>query len=159
MVYLKVNQGEWDLIQSYIDEEDLYTEPSYGREKDPHITVLYGLHEEITDEEIEKQIYNMSKPDVKIKSVSLFKGEFDVLKFDIESSDMFKLNKEFKTFPNTNTFEYVPHCTIAYLKRKSEHYVSLISALKRGLELNIQPEKVVYSKADGTKKIYNVWHS
>lgn len=160
MVYLKVNQSEWDLIQSYIDEEDIYNEPSYGRETEPHVTILYGLHGYITDEEIEKQIYKMSIPDIKLKSVSLFTGNFDVLKFDVDSQDMVELNKTFKEqFPNTNTFNYVPHCTIAYLKRKSEYYVNVISALKRGLELNVTAEKVVYSKVDGTKKIYNLWHS
>ena len=37
----------WDDVLALIDPEDVYDEPGYGLESEPHITVLYGFHDEV----------------------------------------------------------------------------------------------------------------
>jgi len=114
---------DWSNIISQIDDEDLYTEgDNFGKEFEPHITILYGLH---LDEGVRKQIldhYSKNFPNIAIiaKSVSLFENEkYDVLKYDIEvTPELAELNK-FLTdnFAFTNSYpEYHPHCTLAYIK-------------------------------------------
>jgi hypothetical protein len=89
-----------------------------GRENEPHITVKYGLH---TDDAAPVQELLAGEPPIKAKfgKASLFQNEdADVLKVDIESPDLHRLNKKIaESLPNTDTHpEYIPHATIAYLK-------------------------------------------
>ena len=50
-----------EMIHKYIDESDVYEDPedpSYGLEDEPHVTLLFGLHEEVKDDEV----MELSKP-------------------------------------------------------------------------------------------------
>ena len=159
MVFLDVNKKSWKELQDMIEEEDLYTEEGddgYGREDDPHVTILYGLHADIKDEDIEEDINEIKEPKIAFKSISSFDNpKYDVLKFDVESKDLHKLNKEFQEYPFTSNFpDYHPHCTIAYLKPgKAEKYIKKAKDL---VDMEMEPSKIVYSKADGTKKDYQM---
>jgi 2'-5' RNA ligase len=157
MIYLDFKKEDWDKIQELIDDEDLYTvknDPTYGRENEPHVTILYGFHEDIPYDELEIQILKIKKPRLSIKDVSSFNNEFDVLKFDIESPSLHKLNDKFRKFPHTNRYtDYHPHVTIAYLKKgKAKKYIDKIKKLG---DMKIKPEKIVYSGVDDTKKEYD----
>lgn len=149
MLYFKFDN--WDNIQEVISDTDLYIDPkdpSYGREEEPHVTLIYGIHD-IPDSDIVEDIKNISKPSIKFKKVSNFENDnFDVLKFDVESEDMIELNNFFKSkYPNTNSFDYHPHCTIAYLlPGTSEKYFDKIN-----LNQEFTLDKIVYSKIDGSK--------
>lgn len=159
MVYLNVNEESWKELQDMIDEDDLYTEEedaSYGREDEPHVTILYGLHDDIKDEDIEEDINEIKEPKIAFKSISSFDNpKYDVLKFDVDSKDLTKLNKKFKEYPFTSNFpDYHPHCTIAYLKPgKAAKY---IKEGKNFVDMDMEPSKIVYSKADGSKKDYQM---
>ena len=64
MVYLDVAKKDWDKLQDMIDDEDLYIDkedPSYGRETEPHATILFGFHADVPDEGIEKEIDKMEE--------------------------------------------------------------------------------------------------
>lgn len=101
-----------------IDEDDVYDdEPGHGLELEPHVTVLYGLH----TEKFSDILTNVSLKPCKFsfKNISLFQNEkYDVLKFDVKSSDLISLNKEVASnLSHTTSYpNYHPHCTIAYLK-------------------------------------------
>lgn len=158
MVYLDVNQSEWDDLQNIIDSEDLYEpagETGYGKELEPHVTILYGLHNDISDEEIEEEIEKIQEPSLKLDKVSAFKNkDFDVLKFDVESSDLHKLNKIFtENFPYTTDYpNYHPHCTTAYVKSgTADKYIKELNDFGG---ISVSPSKIVYSKANGQKKKY-----
>ena len=157
MVYLKIE--DWKSLQNSIDEDDLYVDEddsSYGRETKPHVTILYGLHDNIKDEDIEIDIKDITSPKLKFKNISSFNSDkYDVLKFDVESSDLNKLNKKFTEYPHTTNFpDYHPHCTIAYLKSgKAEKY---IKKLKDMVNIVFETEKIVYSKASGEEKTYKL---
>ncbi len=156
MIFLQVDPKGWVSILDIIDDKDLYLgekdESGFGKETEPHTTILYGIHADVPDEDVEKLIEKIKTPKIKLEKVSSFKNEkFDVLKYDVESADLHKLNKEFKTLPHTSTFpEYHPHITIAYLKKgTADKYIKLLNDKDA---INIEPEKIVYSKVDGSKK-------
>jgi 2'-5' RNA ligase len=159
MVYLDVDKDKWSSMLDLIDDEDLYQpedDPTYGKENDPHVTILFGLHTDVPLKDVEGEIDNIKEPKIEFGGISSFSNpQFDVLKFDVDSKDLHKLNKKFREFPHTNDFpDYHPHCTIAYLKPKmAEKY---IKKLKDSIKMDMTPDHIVYSMADGTKKTYQI---
>lgn len=159
MLYLGLDKSKWKELQDQIDEKDLYlpkNETGYGKETDPHVTILYGLHEDIPYEKIEAEINKIKEPEIKLGKISLFTtDDFDVLKFDVISEDLHKYNKQFTKFPHTNDFpKYHPHCTIAYVNKGTAK--DYISKLNKVAEIDVTSEKIVYSMADGKKKNYKL---
>lgn len=160
MVNLNLDTKQWNKIQEMVDEDDIYFgengDGGFGRELDPHVTVLYGIHDDVPDEDIEKLIKKIDKPDAKLTKVSAFKNKlFEVLKFDVESKDLHGLNKMFKKLPYTTEYpEYHPHATICYLKIGTvDKYVKMMDDLE---PLETTTDKVIYSKPDGSKKNYDL---
>jgi len=158
MIELNVDPDWWKEIQDDISDEDLKVateERSYGKQDDPHVTILFGLHEDIEDSEIESRIEQMDLPEVKLKEISFFdkSDEFDVVKFDLESEDLHNMNSMFTELPHTTDYpDYHPHTTIAYVnKGTGEKYKRTLSDDDMRV---IKPSKVIYSKPDGTKKEY-----
>ena len=95
MVYLNFKNGAFEKIQDIIDPKDLYEDPddsSFGLETKPHVTALFGLHENIDEKELEKVLNQQEKPEIKISDVSIFPSEnYDVLKFETFSSSFTSL--------------------------------------------------------------------
>lgn len=162
MVNLDVNPKEWDKLQKMVDEEDIYfsdVDPTgFGRELDPHVTILFGIHEDVPDADVETLIDKINNPQIELQKISSFSNEnkpFDVLKFDIESDDLNELNKLFKTLPHTSDFpDYHPHATICYLKKgMAEKYVKKMADIEA---IEVSPSEVTYSKPNGEKKNYDI---
>ena len=116
---------DWeDMHLAGIDEEDVHVKPyddSYGLEQDPHVTVLFGIHEDQVDSETIKELikHNMKPITVKVDEVDFFPGEeYDVVKYNIPVTPELQGYRDlFMKFPNTQNFpEYHPHMTIAYVK-------------------------------------------
>jgi 2'-5' RNA ligase len=161
MLYLDVPKTWWEDGTEGIKKEDVY-EPEGDRDygiqpyDEVHVTILYGLHASIPDEDIEKLIDTMTAPEVTLKKISMFdnadKG-FDVVKFDVEGEDLFKMNKAFAEMPHTTDYpDYHPHVTIAYVEAGTgKDYTTDLSDEE---SLKLTPTKVVYSKANGEKKEY-----
>jgi len=162
MLLLNIPKTEWDKLQSMIDDDDIYTEEgdsSYGREDEPHITLLYGLDSDIADEEIEKVSKKLEKCTVNLKKISIFENEkFDVLKFDIiddTKKELSKLNKEYAKFPHTTDYpNYHPHATLCYLKAGTGK--KYIQTLPKDKQITIECDTVKYSKADGSAINYKL---
>jgi hypothetical protein len=119
-VMLKVSKPP-PFLYDYINPKDLYEEVgdrSYGIEDEPHITLLYGLHPKISKKEIESILDSFTFTTVKMMKPSLFKNEkYDVVKCDIISGELHKINSELKKLPHTSNFpNYHPHITICYMK-------------------------------------------
>lgn len=92
-----------------------------GRENDPHVTVLYGLNDN-DFRKVEDKIKKIKQFDIKLGTISKFdnKEEYDVIKIDIISDSLKKLNKKIKEIPHYSNYnEYKPHCTLAYVKKDS----------------------------------------
>lgn len=88
-----------------------------GREDDPHVTVKYWLHGDDA-EEVRKLLAGEGPIRVKLGKSSLFENDdADVLKVDVESEDLRRLNAKIAALPNSEKHpDYKPHATIAYLK-------------------------------------------
>jgi 2'-5' RNA ligase len=125
-VMLDSKISDWkDRHISGIDPKDIYNKPyddSYGLEDNPHVTVIYGIHEdEIDPEVIMDSIKNkMGEITVSIDNISTFSNDkYDVVKYDVPVTDELKKYRDHfeKDYPNTQTFpEYRPHITLAYVK-------------------------------------------
>lgn len=153
-VMLELNFPDIKQIHSKIKKEDLYKEPDndkFGLEKETHITLLYGLHDEVSLKDISGVLDSFEFPEeIKIHNVSLFENEkYDVLKFDVDCKLLHSVNKKLCKFPYTNEYpDYQPHLTIAYLKSgKGKDYVKLFKNKK----FYLTPKKCTYSQPDGTK--------
>jgi 2'-5' RNA ligase len=153
MLHLPVDEAEWQKLQDSIDDNDVYEEDgeSYGRENEVHITLLYGLHEENDDDKIKEAMQGtvFMTPMISLQYLSLFQNEkYDVLKFDIKSKDLNKMNETLAKFPHTTDYpEYHPHATVAYLKPGcGKKYIG-----KLDNPIEVEPGEILYSKVNGEK--------
>jgi hypothetical protein len=156
MVYF--NFPEMNKIHDVIDPEDIYYEEgdrTFGLEDEPHCTLLYGLHPEVTTEDVEKVTDKYTFYTCKLHNVSLFKNEqYDVLKFDVVGDNLHEINKELTQYPHTTNFpDYHPHTTIGYLKPgQGQKYVDML----KGQEFQLTPQLVIYSKPNGDQDKINI---
>ena len=141
-------------ITSMIDTEDLYTEGdgSFGIEDEPHCTLLYGLHPEVSTEDVENVLNKYTYTTCKCYNPSCFYNEkYDVLKFDISGDMLSETNRDLTEFPHTTDYpDYHPHMTLAYLKPgKGDKYIKKIEEFQK--EGFLHPQYAIYSKPNGEK--------
>jgi len=94
-----------------------------GREDNPHVTVLYGLH--TTDPgDVAPHIAGAGPVSMELGPTSTFPasetgGDYDVVKAEVQSNDLHALHKRLAdNLPHTSTHStYKPHVTIAYVKK------------------------------------------
>ncbi len=106
-----------------INKDDVFIKPnddSYGLETQPHITIVYGIHEDEIDPEVVCSVIekNMKPLKFTITNVDIFENkEYDVVKYNVPVTPKLKEYRNiFLQFPNTQMFpEYNPHITIAYV--------------------------------------------
>lgn len=114
-----------DLVSS----EDIYEEHPYhtdaedGLERNPHITVLYGLEEEKDYFDIRRICEGMGDVEFEVGKISAFRNPempYDVLILEIISPELHELHHSLRQFPNQCTFpDYKPHMTLGYIKKDS----------------------------------------
>lgn len=113
------------LIGASIDPGDLAED---GLELEPHITVLYGLHDE-SPEQVAHVLRNEGPVAVMLGETRCFKGEkSDVVYVAVESHGLHDANQLVAdACPNTNKHpNYLPHLTIAYVQPgKGEKYCGM----------------------------------
>lgn len=145
---LQFDFPEIKLFHEKIDSDDL---TGSGFETEPHVTLLYGLHDDEIDEgQVIDICQSIKIGHMDLHNVSLFQNdEYDVLKFDVRSTFLHKINEELVKLPHTTDYpDYHAHCTIAYLKPgKGKEYVEKFS--NRSFE--VYPTRFVYSKPSGEK--------
>ena len=138
-------------IHESISSDDIYDdEPGHGLEKETHVTIKYGLHEQTPSNFFDKiELYPIK---LKFDNLSLFENEkFDVLKFSIISKDLKKMNKFIcDNFTCTDSYPvYKPHCTIGYLKPGTgKKYLKLKNTLSGN---TFESSKFIFSNAMSDK--------
>lgn len=163
MLFLPIEKKWWDEITKEIKKDDVYSpegERDYGIQayNEAHVTILYGIHSDVPDKDVEALIEKMSAPEVTLSKIGIFDNKdkgFDVVKFDVSGQDLHDMNKMFKELPFTSDYpDYHPHATIAYVEGGTgKDYTRTLS---KEDSLVIKPNKIVYSKANGTKKEYTI---
>jgi hypothetical protein len=153
-VMLELTHPDWKSITSIIDEDDLYydtEEDGYGIEEEPHVTILYGIHDdEVSDEVVISEMEHFVAPLIRLKAITCFENEkYDVVKFDVESQDLHDINNYLREIlPYTSEYlDYKPHATIAYVK--SGMGKKYMKDLDEPLEFKLP--NVFYSKTNGEK--------
>jgi hypothetical protein len=144
--------------QKLILKDDIYEESgdsTYGLEDIPHVTLLDGLHSEVTLEQVENALKEIKFSPCKIHNFSIFRNsKYDVMKFDVVGKNLKEANDALKTLPHTNLFpDYKPHMTLAYVKPFIGH---LYIPEFRGLQYIIPIKEVVYSTSSGKKYKVNL---
>ncbi len=123
---LGTNFKNWNDCLKLVPDDMVYDDEKkkFGKETKPHITILFGFDIPTTDKNKLKDLIlneTNNKPiELKIVGLSYFETpKFDVLKFDIESEDLIKLNKVCTdNFDYSSDFpNYHPHMTISYVKK------------------------------------------
>lgn len=155
MIYYKILNWE-EIIKSLVDFDDVYDpDGEYGIESDPHLTILYGLHEDVSVDDVKSLCEPLSEYKTVIGKINVFECEgYDVLKFDVQCDTAVITNERLTdVFNYTSDFDkYVPHITIAYLNPGSGK-----KYMKKLLEKQtIYPNEFVYSNVDGTKDIFTI---
>lgn len=148
------NFKNWKEVLDEIDEDDLANgDDQKGLEEDPHVTILYGLHDDVDMKEVKKVFEKIKTINAKVVDVSLFENEkFDVVKFGVESNELIILHEWIKySFDYTSDFpDYHAHATIAYVKSgKGKKYVDRLTKkyLKDG-EMDVKLNEVILSDSD-----------
>lgn len=146
---------DWNKILDRINDNDLYDDGSgtFGKENEPHITVLYGFHDDVTYKDfIEILEKHGTEFTFKTNKISLFENElFDVVKFDIEpTQQILDLRNDVMELPHTLTYkDYHPHMTVAYVKKgMGKKYVNDFGKKY----LSLETDKLVFSDVDRNKK-------
>lgn len=155
-VLAKFNQPEAQAVlnwsKKYIKDEDLYIgeDGGMGREDEIHVTALYGLHTN-NAEPVEKILKNVKPFKLTLGKISKFNNpDFDVIKFEVESRELHRVNRMLKSLDFTSKFkDYVPHCTVAYVKKGTcDKLVGNTSLQGKIIFVN----SLTFSPSEGNKK-------
>lgn len=150
---LELDFPQMESLHEQIDIEDVYEEEgdrSYGLEKEPHVTLLYGLHDDVKEDVVKDICIGQQYESIVLENVSCFENEkFDVLKFDVSGESLHECNKKLSHLPHTTDYpDYHPHMTIAYLKPGTgKKYIDRMKDQSH----EVKPHAVVYSMPSGDK--------
>ena len=142
-------------VQDAINPKDIYEkedDKSFGLEDEPHCTLLYGLHKEVTVDEVKEIVNKINFGKIKLHNASLFENEYDVFKFDVgyvneDDNFLHECNESLSKLPNTNDYsDYHPHATIAYIKKgKGKKYADMI----KSESFDIKPSHCIFTQPSG----------
>jgi 2'-5' RNA ligase len=153
-----------DLLAAF-DPKDLYESDKageFGIEFDPHVTVLYGYHDDATDSYARKVLASakllagVSSIPLTLSGISNFHNPtYDVVKFDVKSPALMKLNAaQAKRFDHTNAYDYHPHLTLAYVQPgKGPEYCKKLWDILNKKPVKLPGTKLMYSRPSGDKII------
>jgi 2'-5' RNA ligase len=118
----KASKAFVDFGKQVISDDMLYIDPNdttYGRQKDMHVTIKFGLTEDYSQQQMQQFLAGTKPFYIMVKGMSLFENElFDVVKLDIEGEELRRLRAVFDKLPNEDAYKdvYHPHMTLAYVK-------------------------------------------
>jgi 2'-5' RNA ligase len=127
-------------------------DPSFGREDDVHVTLIYGLHTNDSDE-VSELFAKEKSFNCKLGEMDVFttNNKFDVLIIKVDCRNLHRLNNKMISKLETTISHpiYVPHVTICYLKKgEGEKFKGNKSFNNEEFSL----DHVIFSPKTGNKK-------
>jgi len=114
----------WEDLKLLVNPEDVYVGDMEfgGIQDDPHVTVLYGYHDDVKPGDVMTASDDVLPGDIELElnTLSVFENdEYDVIKFEVVSKELTDLNTKMRSkFNHTSTHPgYNPHVTLAYVKK------------------------------------------
>jgi 2'-5' RNA ligase len=149
MLYLDFDNTH---LTSTIADKDVYNEGKQsGKEDEPHVTLLYGLHSNVTPQIIQQILDRIKFGDISLTNISIFpNSDYDVLKFDAAGEGLKEANEILMKLPNSNDYpSYHPHMTVAYLNKGTagNEYVKKFM----NIQFKVTPIFAIYSVPSGKK--------
>ena len=139
-----------------IKSAHLYKPESMGFEDNPHVTILFGLHDANPPLCGMDVVETHPKFNITLGTVSLVKADesgnpFDVVKANIESSDVYALNTALADVCDyTSEFpEYIPHATMAFVHKDTCDHLDGANVMS-GISFIV--DRLVYSSIDGSRR-------
>lgn len=156
MLDVNIPDSDWSKLQVLIDDDEVYDNKGFGREDEPHITLLYGLHDTVDDNDIKETVEEFDEIMVTLSKVGFFTNDkFDVIKYELSDKQLFEMNTLLKEFPHTSSYPiYEPHLTIAYVKKGLGDEIAKRFNKEESLEYLCG--KVRYTKANKEKKYFKL---
>jgi 2'-5' RNA ligase len=156
MIPEKYNQKINNFNKKIILDEELYIEgDEFGREKEGHVTIRYGFLPDLNELQIRQLLKGQKSFVVEVKGISLFEQEkepYDVVKFDIQSPTLIKLNEKAKQYSGINTYPiYHPHLTLAYVQKGKGKGI-----ITENINFQIPIYTACYSPISGEKSYYQL---
>lgn len=132
-------------LQSRIKPEDLVE-----LELEPHVTIRYGFGPKVSPEDFLPFVEDASPIKLTLLEPSIFHNDHDVLKLNIFSDCLGKLNAAVGELdlPGETYTEYEPHLTLAYLKKGTGWKYAGDPRLAMLLGRDVVLDTVVYSDAE-----------
>lgn len=117
-----------------------------GREHEPHVTLRYGLHDN-DPSGVGRELRDAGPIRLRLGKIGVFRGEetgkdYDVVTVKVHSPSLVWLNRKLGKLPNTETFKYNPHATVAYVKKG---YGELYAKHLPALNIDAVADGVVFS--------------
>lgn len=142
------------LLQKHIKSYDVYVDVEAksgdytGLVSYPHITLLYGILDGVTEQDVASALAGIKFDDVWLHNITMFENDdYDVLVYSAESESLLAAHEALcAALPYSSTYpDYKPHCTISYLKKGcGKEYVQLFQDIND----MAQPINVRYNSAD-----------
>jgi 2'-5' RNA ligase len=158
MLYTHID-GWNKICKTIVDEKDVYDtkDNEYGYETEPHITLVYGIHDDDIDRsEMFEKIKELEPVTVEIEEIGVFEiDDYDVVKMNVPvTKQLKKYRKMFEDgFPNTQKFKtFKPHITLAYVKKGCGKKYGL--KLEEPIEITF--DRGVYSDWEHKKRYFDL---
>ena len=137
-----------EIGKKLIPDDALFHEEGqeYGREFECHITAKFGLTDHYSKEDMGKVMSRIKPFTAVLEKIDLFfNPKFDVVKYNVVSEELTRLNKLFSKLPNKDEYPiYHPHLTIAYVNSGEGK-----KFLKRFTPIEVKISQMKYSNPIG----------
>lgn len=146
---------EWGKLN--ISDKELYHNPEekdrFGREKEIHCTVKYGLHT-LDSRKVNNIVKGFGTFNLTLGEVSRFVPSdepYDVVKIEVQSEKLHELHILLSELENSDKHpNYTPHVTVAYIRAGTNRN---LSGNKNFVGRSIRVEEIVFCPKEGDQII------
>lgn len=150
-VMLELDFPGMEAVQSNIFPQTVYgnyEEGCYGLVKVPHVSLIYGLHDVVSTDDVKKILSDVTFGECVIEGLTVFRNrDYDVLKFDAMGDGIMEANRKLRVLPHTSDYpDFIPHLTVGYVNSGTgEVQADSIGPMK----FVLRPKRISYENSLG----------